>query len=219
MDEVRKDCGVIEVEGLTVAFEGQNALDDFSLSVEKGGKIVLEGRSGSGKSSVLKSLLGFIKPQGGRILIDGLQLDGHSVWQLRRLFGYVAQEPQMGAGRTAELLERPFSYRANSDLSFPRSKLLELCERFSFDGKLLEKDVSALSGGEKQRAAVMGALLLDRPIYLFDEPTSAMDAHSRTIFTEIIKESAFTALIVSHERILCEAADAVVRMPERRPAR
>ena len=100
-------------------------------------------------------------------------------------------------------------------MRFSREKLLELCERFCFDGRLLEKDVSQLSGGEKQRAAVISALLLERPIYLFDEPTSEMDSHSREVFAEIIKEAGFTAVIVSHEQAMIDSADMVVRMTER----
>ena len=153
----------IEIDNLTLQFGEQTVLDRFSLSVRPGQKVFLSGNSGAGKSSLLRCLLGFIVPRQGQIRIQGTLLDGKSVWHLRRQMAYVAQEPQLGSGQVRGLLQRAFTWKANQALSYDDEQMLQLCRRLYVPETLLDKDIAELSGGEKQRIAMISAILLTGP--------------------------------------------------------
>jgi len=211
--QYRKDTPCIEMEDVTVRFDGKTVLEKFSLLVARGEKVVLTGPSGRGKSTVLRSILGFVVPESGTIRILGQPLSPGAIWRLRTMIGYVPQEPDLGSGSVRHWLERPFSYRANKELKKNLAKLPEMFHQFLLPLDLLEKDVETLSGGEKQRVAIVLALLLQRPILLLDEPTSALDEASRRKLTELLCSSSdLTVLIVSHEPELLRAADREVRL-------
>ncbi len=90
---------MIDIENITIAYGSQVVVRDFSMSVSAGEKVVLAGASGSGKSSVLRSLLGFVVPDAGRISVDSCPLDEKTVWSVRQHMAYVGQEPDLGEGR------------------------------------------------------------------------------------------------------------------------
>jgi ABC-type iron transport system FetAB ATPase subunit len=189
----------ISIEALRVGRGGRTVVDGLSLDVASGERVTLTGASGVGKSTVLAALLGFIEPAGGRIAIEGVPLDRDSVWQLRARLAHVAQEPELGEGTVEETLRAPFTYRANAALAFERSAACALLERVGLDTRFLGEPVDALSGGEKQRVAVVAALLLERPILLLDEASSALDDTSRRAVIELLEARAgLTILSVSH---------------------
>jgi ABC-type lipoprotein export system ATPase subunit len=95
----------------------------------------------------------------------------------------------------------------------------ELFERFGLAGQLLEKDTSSLSGGEKQRVALISALLLDRDIFLLDEVTSALDERSRRRVVDCVRSHEdVTVLFVAHESDLFAFVDQVVHLQDDRPS-
>ena len=191
----------IEIENLSVAYEGKPVFTSFDLSVEAGEKVVLTGDSGCGKSTVLRAILGFVVPTCGNIRIEGQNLNEHNVWAIRRKVAYVAQEPELGTGRTRSVLSKPFDYHANAPFKKNLERLPELMKRFRLSDALLEKNVSALSGGEKQRFALVSAILLDRKIFLLDEFTSALDSRNFDAVTGFFEErNDLTVVAVSHER-------------------
>jgi len=204
---------VIEVRQLKVQFNGETVLDDFSLTVEPGQKVTISGRSGSGKSTILRCILGFVTPHSGEVFIEGDPLSGKNVWNLRRKMAYVAQEPQLGEGTAEEILKMPFRYRANAQLKHNLDKLPDYMVQFGLQKKLLQEDVADISGGEKQRIAIISALTLDRRIFLLDEATSALDPESREIVIKYFcGRDDLTVLAVSHEQDLTCFSDQVIRL-------
>lgn len=206
----------IEISGLTVAFDGKEVLSGFELSVAAGEKVVITGCSGCGKSTVLRTILGFTVPARGSVRIAGEQLDEHSIWSLRTRLAYVGQEPELGTGPARDALTRAFEYHVNTGLRQNVKRIPELSERFGLDSDLLDKDVSALSGGEKQRVALIAAILLDRKIYLLDEATSALDKANRHIVGDYFRGLPdVTLLAVSHDDETFAFADRTVTLPGR----
>jgi ABC-type iron transport system FetAB ATPase subunit len=204
----------IEIDNLTLQFGSQTVLDDFSLSILPGQKVLLSGNSGTGKSSLLRCLLGFIVPRQGQIRIQGTPLDGKSVWHIRRQMAYVAQEPQLGSGKVRDVLGRPFTWKANHSLRYDADEMVQLCRRLYVPEMLLDKDITDLSGGEKQRIALISAILLGRSIYLLDETTSALDAESKKAILDYwASRTDLTVLIVSHDTAASSIADRVVTLP------
>ena len=201
----------LEITDATVRFAGRTVLDGFSMSLHAGTKALLTGPSGSGKSTVLRCLLGFVTPEAGSVHIEGQSLTAETVWTLRRRLAYVGQEPDLGSGTASEILERPFHYRANAGLRDNLERVPALFKRFGLDLDLLEKEMGDLSGGEKQRVALIGALLLDRPIFLLDEVTSALDPASRDAVVDYFRSrDDVTALFVAHDSDVFSFVDQVI---------
>jgi ABC-type iron transport system FetAB ATPase subunit len=204
----------VEIVNLSVALAGRTILERFSLAVRSGERVLVSGKSGGGKSTLLRCLLGFVRPAGGEVRIVGQALTGHNVWHLRQHLAYVPQEPDLGAGTMREVFERPFTFRANTSRRANLDRLGEYLDRFGLSRYLLDKDVTSLSGGEKQRAALIVALLLDRDILLLDEPTSALDKASKeTLGQLLVSGEAPTTLMVAHDAELRPCAHRVVELP------
>jgi ABC-type iron transport system FetAB ATPase subunit len=205
----------VQLNKLNVAFDGQPVLKDLSLSVHHGDKVTLTGPSGSGKSTVLRCILGLVMPDSGTITIFGEPVTRHNIWQKRRDIAYVAQEPDLGTGSVKEVIETPFFFRANAGLRDNLARLPEIMERFNLPHTLLEKQIMRLSGGEKQRIALVIAILLDRPIVLLDEASSALDTKNKQAVTEYFRQAdSTTVLSVAHDTEWLEFATRVVDMKE-----
>ncbi|MBW1924717.1 MAG: ATP-binding cassette domain-containing protein [Deltaproteobacteria bacterium] len=206
----------IEMKNIVVRFEAKTVLDGFSLRLMPGEKLVLTGESGVGKSTVLKCILGFVIPAEGEIFIQGKRLTHDSVWTLRTLLSYVPQEPELGDGTLHEWFRSPFFFRANTSLRNNLDRLPGFLERFSLSQELLHKEVGALSGGEKQRAALISAILLERKIFLLDEPTSALDSkNGKKVLEFLFANPDVSILAVSHDHAFLDEADRVVELSAR----
>jgi ABC-type multidrug transport system ATPase subunit len=203
----------LEINRLTIRLDGQTVLEDFSLSVPTGRKALLTGPSGCGKSTVLRCLLGFVTPEAGSVHIGGEPLTAETVWRLRRHMAYVGQEPDLGAGVVRHIIEQPFHYRANAALRGNLGRVPELFDAFGLARTLLDKGIGDLSGGEKQRVALICALLLDREIFLLDEVTSALDpASKRKVLDYFQSRAEATVLFVAHDAEWFSFVDQVVQM-------
>ena len=203
----------LRAEDLSLTFDAGAVLEGFSLEVAAGQKILITGPSGSGKSTILKCFLGLAVPNTGSITIAGQPLTPTTIWDLRRRIAYVTQEPDLGRGTVRQVVERPFRYRANHHLLSNLDRLDELMGMFALGGDLLNKNVSKLSGGEKQRIALIVAIMLDRPILLLDEPTSALDVRSRATLSRYLQSHTnLTVLVVTHDTGCFPFADNIVQL-------
>ncbi len=204
----------LEARDLDIRFGGQVVLRGFSLSLGPGEKVSLTGPSGCGKSTVLRCFLGFVVPHAGSVHIDGTEVASDTVWRLRQHVAYVAQEPDLGTATAAQAIERPFHYRANAGLRRNLERIPELFEEFHLARRLLHKDVGSLSGGEKQRIALVSAILLDRRIFLLDEVTSALDRVSKQAVADYFRSrDDVTMLIVAHDPEVFSFVRRVIELP------
>lgn len=205
----------LEIEHLSLNLAHQQILADFNLCLPQGEKITLIGRSGCGKSTLLRCILGFIVPDAGTIKIFGRHLTGQSSWELRARMAYVAQEPELNSGTVQANLAEIFAFRNNRHLSKNLTQVPQLLERLLLPHNILQKETAALSGGEKQRIAIMVALLLEREILLLDEVTSALDQRAKDAVIGILRRlEHISILAVGHEQDWIKFADHVVDMSE-----
>jgi osmoprotectant transport system ATP-binding protein len=173
---------------------GRIVVDDVSLSVGAGATHVLLGSSGSGKSTILRMILGLLRPDAGEVIVE--TGDG-------RRIGYVVQEgalyPHLTVGRNVALAARAAGWEAARE----QARLDELAEIAGLERALLARYPDELSGGQRQRVSLMRALMLDPPILLLDEPLGALDPITRAelqaqlvrIFAELRK----TVVLVTHD--------------------
>lgn len=204
---IRFDCVGVETDGVSL-------LRDLTLDLRRGEKVVLQGRSGSGKSTALRCVMGFVRPTRGRVLLRGEEIAGERLWAVRREVGYVPQEPPTRSGPVIDALREPFRYRANRQLRFDRDRAAALMRRFGLEARMMDRETDDLSGGEKQRVAVVGALLLERPVVLLDEPTSALDPEGAASLADYFRgRDDLTVLAVTHQAEAFAGWHRTVRLP------
>ena len=203
----------IKIENLGVNFNDQKVIEDFSLTLHQGEKIILTGHSGCGKTTIFRTLLGFAPISEGKIFINGTQLTENNCWEVRKNFAYVSQAPFTGFGTAKEFLMAPFTFKANQHLKVDDKLILDYMEKFHLKNELLNKNSEELSGGEKQRFALIGAILLNKKIFLLDEPTAALDKRNRTVFNDyLLKNPEFSAIIITHDDELIKNSARVIDM-------
>jgi len=214
-----------EIEFRDVEFTYPNApvsaLKGFGCKIAAGDKVVVIGRIGSGKTTLQKLLLGLYQPTGGSVLIDGVDLRQLDPADLRRNIGYVAQDVTLFYGTLRDNISigAPYADDASIVAAAEAAGLTEFVNRHpdGFDMMIGERGDS-LSGGQRQGVAIARALLMDPPILLLDEPTSAMDFSSEQQFKERLKKVAAhkTVIIVTHRNSLLDLATRVVVVDEGR---
>src|SRR4051794_35908527 len=198
---------ILRFEHVTVRFEGTDVLADVSFEACKGESRVILGAAGSGKTVLLKSALGLIKPNSGKVYAFGRDLTTLSerdLFAIRSKIGMLFQESALFDSLTIEEnvaypLENQKSINCPPDQVHPR--VVEALEFVELAGTL-EKFPSELSGGMRRRAAIARAVVTGPPLLLYDSPTAGLDPiTSHTIIALLIKErdiSHTTTLLVTH---------------------
>ncbi len=187
---------LIELSKINLSFNNKDVLKDFSITINKGDKILITGKSGKGKSSILKLMLGFVKHDKGSYYYKDSLVNSSSYKKIRSEISYVNQDVTLRPGKVSDVLKEISTFSNNTyDGGFD----YDLAEYFEFDSSLLEKDTLDLSGGERQRLGIILSILLKRDIFLLDEVTSALDKNLKDKVVEYFSKSNATVLAISHD--------------------
>jgi len=190
---------IIQFDHVSVSAHEKTILSDISFTLSSGEKAVLCGKSGSGKSSVLKTLLGLLPIKLGTVYFQQIPLTSASVQTIRSCAAYIGQEPMLGADNVRDALLLPFQFKAHRGHQPTEAQLIEVLQRLKLPADILKQQSSRISGGEKQRIALARGLLLGKTLYLLDEVTSALDAESKQAVFEVFSDPALTVLSVAHD--------------------
>jgi ABC-type polar amino acid transport system ATPase subunit len=213
---------IITLTGVSKSFGSFKALDDVSLSVAEGEKVVVCGPSGSGKSTLIRCIARLERHEQGRIVVDGLELNDNraSLARLRSEVGMVFQQFNLFPHLTVldNLMLAPMQARG-----LPRAEARDTAMQYLERVQIAEqagKFPSQLSGGQQQRVAIARSLCMRPKIMLFDEPTSALDPEMIMEVLDVMEGLArdgMTMVCVTHEMGFARrAADTVVFMDQGR---
>ncbi len=185
---------IIKVDNLTKDYGDNRGVFDINLEIHKGEMIGFVGTNGSGKTTTIRSILGYIKPTSGQCEVYGKESWSHSS-EIAKSIGYVPGEiafPDLSTG--IDFLKSQAGFLGLNDLSYAN----DLIERLQLDPRA---NLKRMSKGMKQKTALVAALMNDCPIIILDEPTTGLDPLMRDAFLDIIKkehEKGKTIFMSSH---------------------
>ncbi|MFC6618824.1 ATP-binding cassette domain-containing protein [Deinococcus radiophilus] len=207
----------LEVRNLSADYGGAGGVQDINLTVRRGQFVVITGRIGSGKSTLVRAVLGLIPRQGGQVLWNGEQVDDPASFFVPPRSSYTAQLPGLFSD---SLRENVLSGGDASELD-RAIRLAQLGDDLDQLGHGLDTPVGArgvkLSGGQIQRTAVARMLARQADLLVFDDVSSALDAKTESaLWDSLAGELDATCLVVSHRRAALSRADWVVVLSEGR---
>lgn len=196
---------MLRIRNLSLSYGAQNVFRDVTFDVHRGEIVCVCGESGCGKSSMLKSVLGFVDAEGD-IQVDGIRLAETTVDEVRRCIAYIPQELSLPYETVEGMVRSPFALHANRHIVFSEEKLMSDWRMLGLSGDLMSKRATEISGGQRQRIMLSVAGLLGKRLLLADEPTSALDEDSTLLvldyFKMLAKERGIAVLLVSHSPII-----------------
>ncbi|NTW48326.1 MAG: ATP-binding cassette domain-containing protein [Chlorobiales bacterium] len=190
---------MIRFENVCLSRNGKDILSAVTFQIGEGEKVVFRGKSGSGKSTILKILVGAYKPDKGTVYFRGEPLSQGNIFAVRNVLSFIGQEPVLGAETVREALFLPFTFKAHRGLWPSADVVNKLLESLHLSPEILDRKSAQVSGGEKQRIAIARALLIGKTCFLADEITSALDSESKAAVMEILFQPGRTLVSVSHD--------------------
>lgn len=197
---------MIQVQHLYKSFNGQQVIADINLHVKKGEILVILGESGTGKSVLLKHLIGLLQPDRGSVLVDGkdiTKMSERELLGLRKDIGYLFQEGALyDFMNVFENIAFPLREHTAFDGKVIREKVRNILKLIGLEG-IEEKYPAELSGGMKKRVALARAVILGSKILFCDEPTSGLDPLRSRDISDLIRDVArklrCTTVVTSHD--------------------
>jgi polar amino acid transport system ATP-binding protein/putative ABC transport system ATP-binding protein len=185
---------MINIENISISFGNLTLFRGLDLQVHYGESVCICGGSGSGKSSLLKAVLGFVPLSEGTIKVDGTLLAPRTADHIRKKIAWIPQELALPSEWVSEMVR------------------MDYFVSLGLEEKLYDKRVNEVSGGQRQRIMLAVTALLDKPLLVVDEPTSALDPESclRVInFFKSLCSKGMTILSVSHDKQFAAGCDKV----------
>ena len=204
---------ILKLNNLHYEVENKKIIEDINLTVDKGEIVTIIGPSGSGKSTLLKLVGSLILPTKGEVLYAGKNIYDIKMTEYRQEVSYFFQNALLFGETVEDNLRYPYEIRSET---FNQTKAEEMLENLQLDKSILTKSINSISGGEKQRVALVRNLLYQPKVLLLDEITSSLDAENRTIVKDHLKrlqsQDDITVLMVTHNEKEIDHADRIIEV-------
>lgn len=209
----KENMAIIKFDSVSLQYGDKAVFSDLSFELEANSKVLLKGKSGSGKSSIFNLIMGFLPPNSGKLLYNDKQY--FSIQEIRQHIAWIPQEINLFPEETVyngifDLFDnkRMLSHKPT------KSEIDSIAGELLLEKRLLEGQFKLLSGGEKQRVGVLIALLMNRDLTLADEPTSALDPTiAEAVMSSLLKHTK-TLLCISHSSDFDALFDNVIHLEE-----
>ena len=197
---------MIEIRGLTKTFRSQRVIDDLDLSVVEGKITIVMGPTGTGKSVLLKHVLGLLRPNSGQILVEGqdiVAMGEAELTEVRKKYGVCFQDSALfDSMSVGENVGFPFTIHTDLTREQIAAEVSSLLREVGLAG-IETKMPAQLSGGMRKRVGLARALALSPKVLLFDEPTTGLDPVMTSAINTLIKQvqtrTGATSLVISHD--------------------
>ncbi len=197
---------LVELGGVNVGFGGQSVLRQIDLKIPAGQTLCLLGESGCGKTVLMKTIIGLVQPQSGRVLFDGVNIDTlgeREISRMRLRFGFVFQNAALFDSMT---IAQNVAFPLRQDGRFSNAQIRELVlsrlNQVGLPNNVVYKKPAELSGGMRKRVGLARALVMNPEVILYDEPTTGLDPIMTDIINQLIirtrRKNPVTSIIVTH---------------------
>ncbi|MGP2501937.1 iron efflux ABC transporter ATP-binding subunit FetA [Pantoea ananatis] len=204
---------LLDVQDVTLSSQGRTRLLPVSLQIHRADSLVLTGPSGSGKSTLLKIMALLLNPTAGQIRFRGQDITALNAEEYRQRVSYCFQTPQLFGNTVYENLALPWQLRQQKP---QRDHLVTALESVNLSPEMLNKPVEQLSGGEKQRVALLCHLQFVPDVLLLDEVTSALDEDNKRVvhalINSFITSDQMAVVWVSHDVNEIQHATGLLRL-------
>jgi phospholipid/cholesterol/gamma-HCH transport system ATP-binding protein len=197
---------IVMFDHVTLAFDEKVILRDVSFTLLKGHTKIFLGASGAGKSTILKLILGLLKPDGGVIWVNGERVDQMTEQQLMRVRADLGMVFQEGALFDSLTVRENVGYKLYEEMGWPEDQVnARVAEVLGFIalGEFIDRMPSELSGGQRRRVAIARAMAFKPRVLLYDEPTTGLDPiTATTVDVEIVKLrdlESVSSIVVTHQ--------------------
>ncbi|MHC9532082.1 ABC transporter ATP-binding protein [Dellaglioa sp. L3N] len=204
---------IINLQDISLEINNHSLLKHISFKVNSGDFLTITGPSGSGKSTILKLIAGLISRTSGDIQFNNQSIDSYDPINYRRVVSYCFQTPVLFGETVKDNLEFPYIIRKQN---FDEAHAIVSLESVGLPSHYLSKSINELSGGEKQRVALIRNLIFLPKVLLLDEITSALDSESKKIIHTLINHlndsNKITIIAVTHDDSEIKMADQLIEI-------
>lgn len=206
---------ILSLTDISYQVEQRQILNKINLEVQAGDFLTLTGPSGGGKSTLLKIIASLISPSEGEIIFQGQNQSDYEITTYRQLVSYCFQQPSLFGQTVADNLQFPFVIRNEAS---SQAQIEQALTKVNLPTSYLNKNITELSGGEKQRVALLRNTMFLPKILLLDEVTVGLDARSIEIVHQFIKqlwqEAGLTIIQITHNQAELSQAAKVLWLEE-----
>lgn len=206
---------MFEVNNIFIQFGNEQVLKNYSCKISKGSLTCIVGRSGCGKTSLLKAFIGLTPFTGGMIKVDGTVLDENTCSSIRKITSYLPQELSFPNEDVMDVVHQTLRIGGVKNVRLSIPGLLRNLQRLGLESDILEKRMAEISGGQRQRMMIAVLAVLDKQVWLLDEPTAALDEKSRNLVIRFLIEEqqrGKTVVAVSHDAMFASQCSNVIQL-------